>query len=244
MEGEGQPATLQVYSKQLNVYDVTETQRARLHINASGSFEISHQTGVLPVLIKNLLYQDAFPDTPHSLAGELYTIKSDLSTETAARVSLMMGVNEISANESLQRFLINQRIDSEESSRISAVTSVASDLAQESANRISANVTLTNGISNEATARSAADGVHTTSIANNGAAIVAESKRADDEEKRIVGLVSAEVTARTSAVATATAATATEKTRAEAAEAKLAGDILDVITSNKKKSVDTPGSTR
>ena len=232
MEGEeGQPAMLQQYSKQLNVYDSTETQRARLKINSSGQFEIANATGVLPVLIKNLFFQGEFPDTPHSLSAELFTIKSDQSTETVARVALAGLVAYNSSSESQQRFLINQRIDSEESARISAVTSVASDLAQESANRISANVTLTNSIANEATSRSAADGVHTTSIANNGAAIVAESKRADDEEKRIVGLVSAEVTARTTAVATATAATATEKGRAEAAESKLASDILDVMSS-------------
>ena len=80
MEGEeGQPAMLQQYTKQLNIYDVSETQRARLKINSSGQFEIANATGLEPVLIKNLFYQDAFPDIPHSLAGELYTIQSNLS---------------------------------------------------------------------------------------------------------------------------------------------------------------------
>lgn len=231
MEGEeGQPAALQQYTKQLNVYDESQTQRARLKINSDNKFEISHQTGLEPVLIKNLFYQDAFPDTPHSLSGELFTIQINLSQETAARVSLAALVASADQELGYQISNVGFRVFAEESARISAVSSLAGDLAQETANRISSDVTLTLSLANETTARSAADGVHTTAIATASAAIVSEAKRADDEEKRIVSLLSAESTSRASAVSGLTASILTEKLRAEAAESKLGSDILDAMS--------------
>ena len=68
-------------------------------------------------------------------SGADATLRADLSTETAARISLMNGVNDISANESNQRFLINQRIDSETSARSSGDTALETKINDEISNR-------------------------------------------------------------------------------------------------------------
>ena len=101
------------------------------------------------------------------------------------------------------------------------MTSVASALAQEVADRIGAVSTLTNSIANEATARGAADGVHTSAIASNASAITSEAKRADDEEKRIVGLITTEAAARASADSIIVSSNTAFNTRAVNAEAAL-----------------------
>ncbi len=49
-------ATLQKYSKQLNVYDPTNEYRGRLSVNISDQFEISYKTGLGYVVMRNLLY--------------------------------------------------------------------------------------------------------------------------------------------------------------------------------------------
>ena len=212
---------LEQFSKQLNVYDPSNENRARLSVNTADQFEVSYKSGLGSVLVKKLYYQDDYADSPHNLASEIYTIKDSVTAEAAARVSLMMANNDIFANEATQRFYINQRIDNEVAARTSAVTSVASALAQEVADRIGAVSTLTNSIANEASARSAADTVHSTTIAANTTFIINEAKRADDEEKRIVGLITTEIAARASADSIIVSSNTAFNTRAVNAEAAL-----------------------
>ena len=110
------------------------------------------------------------------------------------------------------------------------MTSVASALAQEVADRIGAVSTLTNSIANEATARGAADGVHTSAIASNASAITSEAKRADDEEKRIVGLITTEAAARASADSIIVSSNTAFNTRAVNAEAALQSALDAEVT--------------
>ena len=228
---------LQQYSSQLNVYSSSNVaNRGVLTEGVGGQFEISFKQGASAlgdVLIKRLYYQDIPGTTPSSVGASFIALEAKITSEASTR-SAADGVLTAAVVTERDRAQAEEKkssdgLASEVSARTSAVTSVASALAQEVADRIGAVSTLTNSIANEATARGAADGVHTSAIASNASAITAEAKRADDEEKRIVGLVSAEVSARTTAVATVTAAVATEKARAEAAEASLQLSIDSAI---------------
>ena len=216
---------LQQYSKQLNVYDPTDTHRGRLSINAADLFEISYKTGLSAVLVKNLCYQDGDADTPHNVSGEFYMVNGRVDTERvraiAAEGVLTAAVVTERVRAQAEEKKSSDGLASEVSARTSAVTSVASALAQEVADRIGAVSTLTNSIANEATARGAADGVHTSAIASNASAITSEAKRADDEEKRIVGLITTEAAARASADSIIVSSNTAFNTRAVNAEAAL-----------------------
>lgn len=226
--------TLQQYSKQLNVYDSTDTHRGRLSINAADLFEISYKTGLSAVLVKNLCYQDGDADTPHNVSGEFYMVNGRVDTERVRAIAAE-GVLTAAVVTEQTRAMTEEKKSSdglafEISSRVSAVSSVASSIATEVAARISDVVALQQLMANESTARGAADVVHTSSIAlasfNHGL----EAKRADDEEKRIVGLITTESAARASADSTLTASLAAEKGRAESAEATLQTALASEIT--------------
>ena len=193
--------TLQQYSKQLNVYNGDLSDRGRLSVNISDQFEISYKTGTGYVVVRNLLYQDGdLPENIHNLGDEMYNInvKADTNRATAEQANGVVAAAVVTERVRAQaeEKKSSDGLASEVSARTSAVSSVASALAQEVADRIGAVSTLTNSIANEATSRGAADGVHTSAIASNASAITSEAKRADDEEKRIVGLITTEASAR------------------------------------------------
>ena len=196
---------LEQFSKQLNVYDPSNENRARLSVNAADQFEVNYKSGTGYVVVRNLLYQDGdLTENIHNLGDEMYNInvKADTNRATAeqANEAVFKATAAAVVTERVRAQAEEKKssdgLASEVSSRTSAVTSVASALAQEVADRIGAVSTLTNSIANEATARGAADGVHTSAIASNASAITSEAKRADDEEKRIVGLITTEAAAR------------------------------------------------
>jgi hypothetical protein len=139
------------------------------------------------------------------------------------------GLAQVDADESARATAAEQTlteaIAAEKTARQSAVQAVANSVATEAATRAADDSSLNSSIYNEMTARVAGDSALTTSIIAAAAATGDEAKRADTEEKRIVGLVSSEASTRASAVTAALAATATEKTRAETAEAKISGDL-------------------
>ena len=218
--------TLQQYSKQLNVYNGDESDRGRLAVNASDAFEISYRTGLGSVLIRNLSYQTGdLPEGIHNIDTEMYNINVKCDTnrfnsDAALGVLTAAVVTERDRAQAEEK-KSSDGLASEVSARTSAVTSIASACAQEVADRIGAVSTLTNSIANEATARGAADGVHTTTIAANTTFIINEAKRADDEEKRIVGLISTEIAARASADSIIVSSNTAFNTRAVNAEAAL-----------------------
>ena len=192
--------TLQQYSKQLNVYDSTDTHRGRLSINAADLFEISYKAGLSAVLVKNLCYQDGNEDTPHNVSGEFYMINRRVDLETV-RATAAEGVLTSAVESERTRAMTEEKkssdsLASEISSRTSAVGSIATDLAVEAAARISDVVSLQQLMANESTARGAADAVHTSSIALSSFNLGLEAKRADDEEKRLLGLITTEASAR------------------------------------------------
>lgn len=217
--------TLQQYSKQLNVYDSTDTHRGRLFINAADLLEISYKAGLSAVVVQNLCYQDGNLDTPHNVSSEFYMVNGRVDTERVRAIAAE-GVLTAAVESERTRAMTEEKkssdgLASEISSRVSAVTSVATDLAVEAAARISDVVSLQQLMANESTARSSADAVHTSSIALASFNLGLEAKRADDEEKRIVGLITTEAAARVSADSTITTSLAAEKSRAETAEATL-----------------------
>ena len=138
--------TLQQYSKQLNVYDSTDTHRGRLSINAADLFEISYKAGLSAVLVKNLCYQDGNEDTPHNVSGEFYMINRRVDLETV-RATAAEGVLTSAVESERTRAMTEEKkssdgLASEISSRTSAVGSIATDLAVEAAARISDVVSL------------------------------------------------------------------------------------------------------
>ena len=192
--------SLQQYSKQLNVYDPTEAHRGRLFVNYSDQFEISYKTGLGPVVIQALHYQEGIGDTPHNLVTKLYEMTVATESE-ATRATAAEGVLSSAISTEMTRAQAEEKktidgLASEVSARSSAVTAQATALAQEIADRIGAVSALSNSLANESTSRVAADTVHSSSLASNAAAITSEAKRADDEEKRIVGLINTEASAR------------------------------------------------
>ena len=218
--------TLQQYSKQLNVYNGDLSDRGRLSVNISDQFEISYKTGTGYVVVRNLLYQDGdLPENIHNLGDEMYNInvKADTNRATAEQANGVVAAAVVTERVRAQaeEKKSSDGLASEVSARTSAVTSVASALAQEVADRIGAVSTLTNSITNEASARSAADTVHSTTIAANTTFIINEAKRADDEEKRIVGLITTEAAARASADSIIVSSNTAFNTRAVNAEAGL-----------------------
>jgi hypothetical protein len=68
----GDIQVLQQYSKQLNIYSPDNSSRARFKINYADMLEVSYATGLKPVLIKNLFFQDGDYNPPKNLAAELY----------------------------------------------------------------------------------------------------------------------------------------------------------------------------
>ena len=70
---------LQQFTKQLNIYDVNNASRGRFKINYADQLEVSYDTGLKPVLIKSLFFQDGDFDVPKSLAAELYGIRASVA---------------------------------------------------------------------------------------------------------------------------------------------------------------------
>ena len=231
--------TLQQYSKQLNVYNADESERGRLLVNSDDYFEVSYKSGLGPVLLKNVWYQAEFGLPLHNLDQEIYNVNAAIQTESGRALieeAVLSGqITAEVARAQTEEGKLAASISAEVTARESAVSSLNADLAQEVADRINGVTALNHILVNETSARRAADTVHSTSIAENALAISAEAKRADDEEKRIVGLISAETAARVAGDATVTAAVATEKARAETAEAGLQTAISSTYTSLEQK---------
>ena len=236
--------SLQQYSTQLNVYDPTEAHRGRLFVNYSDQFEISYKTGLGPVVIQALHYQEGIGDSPHNLVDKLYEMtaatESEATRATASEGILSSAISTERTRAQAEEKKSSDGLASEVSARSSAVTAQASALAQEIADRITAVSALNNSLANELVARAAADTVHSTTIAANTTFIINESKRADDEEKRIVGLVTAEADARHAVDLEILEFVRSNNTRALAAEAILLGSINDlssIIDSNVAQSL-------
>ena len=227
--------TLQQYSKQLNVYNADLSDRGRLSVNASDAFEISYKTGLGSVLIRNLSYQTGdLPEDIHNIDQEMYNINVKADTNRFnSDVALGVLTTAIATEQTRAQAaegVVTSAINSEVSARTSAVGSVAADLAAEAAARISDVVSLQQLMSNESTARGAADVVHTSSIALSSFNLGLEAKRADDEEKRIVGLIAAEAASRLASDIAIMADVNDYKSRAEIAEAGLQTAIDAEVT--------------
>jgi hypothetical protein len=221
--------TLQQYSKQLNVYDSTDTHRGRLFINAADLLEISYKAGLSAVVVQNLCYQDGNLDTPHNVSSEFYMVNGRVDTERVRAIAAE-GVSTAAVESERTRAQAEEKkssdgLASEVASRTSAVSSVASSIATEVAARISDVVSLQQLMANESTARSSADAVHTSSIALASFNLGLEAKRADDEEKRILGLITTETAARASADSIIVSSNTAFNTRAVNAEAGLQAAI-------------------
>jgi hypothetical protein len=177
---------------------------------------LSYQTGDLPEDI-------------HNIDQEMYSINVKCDTNRFnSDVALGVLTTAIATEQTRAQAaesVVSSAITTEAAARASAVGSVATDLAVEAAARISDVVSLQQLMSNESTARSAADVVHTSSIALASFNLGLESKRADDEEKRLSSLISAEASARVAQGIDIMGDVAGYNGRALTAEAALAASI-------------------
>jgi hypothetical protein len=233
---EDAPAGLTRFTKQLNIYGATDTDdhRARLAVNWADQFELSYKTGLAPVLIKKLFYQDGDFDTPHSLADTVYSLSSQIGQEFQRATAEEKRISDALQNEvdrsQIAEVSIAQSISNEANARASAITSVQSAVTTLSLSTDQGLLSLGNRIADESSARSAADAVITSNISANALAISNEATRAQTAEGVLSGSVTTEKNRAIAAEGTLTAAISSEVTRAQAAEAAL-GQRVDSVVS-------------
>ena len=80
------PAELQQFSKQLNVYDPSETYRGRFLINNADQLEISYKAGSGAVLI-NAPFFYAHAGEEYKLGDEIYTLQGQVQGERTRAIA-------------------------------------------------------------------------------------------------------------------------------------------------------------
>ena len=222
------PAELQQFSKQLNVYDPSETYRGRFLINNADQLEISYKAGSGAVLINGPFFY-AHAGEEYKLGDEIYTLQGQVITERtraiAAEDANRTGLVDEEKRARAAEVVLTTDLAAAVSAKNTSISILSGDIATEVDTRSQAVQGVVDALATEKAARIAADGVQSANSGSNATAISTEVGRAEGAEEVLRQAIGAESSSRTVLLGQLNESLSTETNRALAAEGAISADL-------------------